>query len=446
MKATSVIGLGFGDEGKGGVVDFLTHHRDVKMIVRSNGGGQAAHNVVTPGGGHHTFSQFGSGLLARSYIPTYLSRFFLFDPLTLANEANHLERLGVPSPIDTIRLDERALVVTPFHKASGRLREAILGHGSCGMGIGEAMADRDEEDAIHAADLLCPRTLLEKMRAVQDRKKRSFGHRAHAGDDPKLQRERDVLHDPHAPETFASVMSALANRLRLVDEEVLREALDAGEVIFEGAQGVLLDEWRGFYPHTTWSTTTFENPCRLLREVGFHGEHERIGVIRSYMTRHGAGPFPTEDELMPAGVFYDKHNGGDGWQGRMRYGWFDEVLVSYALQVCGGEFGAGVDGLAVTHLDQFAALSQPPLWCESYTLKGAAHIHDLVPAEPRDLRHQEQLAQVLRDVEPHFVRLHAGDVNEFIEKIESRLCTPVVLRSSGPAASHKTYTRTRAPA
>src|SRR5687768_12378377 len=112
-----VIGLGFGDEGKGAVVDALCGDGSVSTVVRFNGGAQAAHNVIA-GGRHHTFSQFGSGTLAG--VPTWLSRHVLVEPIALATESRELEAIGVPDPLSLMSIDAQALLTTPFHVAANR--------------------------------------------------------------------------------------------------------------------------------------------------------------------------------------------------------------------------------------------------------------------------------------------------------------------------------------
>ena len=141
--------------------------------------------------------------------------------------------------------------------------------------------------------------------------------------------------------------AAFAGRVTLVDSACLTSLLRAGPVVFEGAQGVLLDEWHGFHPYTTWSTTTFANAETLLAETGQTAA--RLGVVRCYLTRHGPGPLVTED---PTLELADRHNARNQWQGRFRTGHFDAVALRYALEVAGG-----VDGIALTHLD--AAARQP---------------------------------------------------------------------------------------
>src|SRR5688572_1634241 len=140
------VDLGFGDAGKGSIVDFLTRANEAHTVVRYNGGAQAGHRVVTAGPRprEHVFAQFGSGTLAGA--ATHLSRFMLIDPPAMLEEAGHLARLGVDA-LERTTIDAGAPVITPFQRAVNRLRELARGdarHGSCGMGIGETMADYRE--------------------------------------------------------------------------------------------------------------------------------------------------------------------------------------------------------------------------------------------------------------------------------------------------------------
>src|SRR3954462_6632482 len=155
--AILVIDLAFGDCGKGTVVDFLTRHHAAHTVVRFNGGPQAGHNVVTPDGRHHTFSQFGSATFLPG-VRTVLSHFMLIEPYALLNEAAHLRSLGVSDALDRLMIHERCPVITPAHQAANRLRELARGqdaHGTCGLGIGQTMQDllARPESLIYAADL-----------------------------------------------------------------------------------------------------------------------------------------------------------------------------------------------------------------------------------------------------------------------------------------------------
>ncbi|HEY7215209.1 MAG TPA: adenylosuccinate synthetase, partial [Thermoanaerobaculia bacterium] len=138
MRAFLLVDLGFGDAGKGLLTDFLVRRSGATVVVRYNGGAQAGHNVVTPDGRHHTFAQLGSGSFVAG-VRTFLSRHVVVHPTALLAEAAALRAKGVGDALDRVRLSERALVITPFHQAAGRLRELARGaarHGSCGVGVG----------------------------------------------------------------------------------------------------------------------------------------------------------------------------------------------------------------------------------------------------------------------------------------------------------------------
>ena len=337
-----VVGLGFGDEGKGAVVDALCADGSVSTVVRFNGGAQAAHNVVVDGQ-HHTFSQFGSGTLAG--VPTWLSRHVLVEPIALATESRELAALGVDDPLGMVSIDADALLTTPFHVAANRAREDARGrdrHGSCGKGIGETAWY-----ALLAERGAGPGDVVEGQE-VPGRP----GPAPTVGDCANpvvLRRKLDVLARCYEPligtgiavDDLVALYRAFADAVRITTGDEAGRLADAGRLVFEGAQGVLLDETHGFHPHTTWSTVTPRNARALLG-----GRAARVlGVTRTYQTRHGAGPLPTED----AGVlarFAERHNGTGEYQGAWRAGHLDTVLLRYAVAACGG-----VDGLAVTHLD-----------------------------------------------------------------------------------------------
>ncbi|MEU3647677.1 adenylosuccinate synthetase [Lentzea sp. NPDC034063] len=334
-----VVGLGFGDEGKGATVDALCADGSVSAVVRFNGGAQAAHNVVVDGR-HHTFSQFGSGTLAG--VPTWLSRHVLVEPIALATESRELEALGVADPLSLMSIDAQALLTTPFHVAANRARENARGedrHGSCGKGIGETVwygllegATRgvvvegqevigEPGQAPTVGDCLNPGTLRHKLSTLA----RFY---------------EPLIGDGISVDELVMLYRSFADAVRITTDDFGRLA-DAGRLVFEGAQGVLLDETHGFHPHTTWSTTTPRNAKALLG-----GRKARvIGVTRTYQTRHGAGPLPTEDQAV-LDRFPEAHNGTGEFQGAWRAGHLDANLLRYSVDCCGG-----IDGLAVTHLD-----------------------------------------------------------------------------------------------
>lgn len=410
MNHVIVVDLGYGDAGKGTVVDWLCSRqggRPVRTVVRFNGGAQAGHNVVTTDGRHHTFAQFGAGTFTPG-VRTHLSRFVLVDPLALAAEAGHLASIGVGDALDRLTVERGALLATPYHKAANQARERARGenrHGSCGMGIGETAryALAYPADAPRVADCASPATLSRKLTLLASR----------------LTSELGLLDAPPVAD-LCDAYQAFAARVPLVGPGHLRRVLHTGPVVFEGAQGVLLDEWHGFHPYTTWSTTTFANAETLLAEAGQIAT--RLGVVRCYMTRHGPGPFPTED---PTLELPEPHNRHGTWQGAIRTGHLDAVTLRYAVEVTGGP-----DAVALTHLD--TAARAPLRLCRSYQIDGR-RLERIAPGPERDLAWQEQLTATLQRARPEYEE--PGD--DWPRVVEEVLGAPVVLMSHGPTAPGK---------
>lgn len=330
-----VVGLLFGDEGKGTITSFLSKH-DTNAVVKFSGGPQTAHNVVTPDGRHHTFAQFGAGSFHG--VRTILSRFVLVDPLSLVTEGDTLIPKVGWDVFKPLLISENALMVTPIHAAINRKREIARGaaaHGSCGMGVGETRGFHEKHPtaAIRMTDLYDLETLREKLVLLHEYALLEVG----SIDD----------YAPSVDELFNSYeMLSADHLLNVVSDDTISSALKEGRNVFEGSQGVLLDEDLGFHPHNTWSTTTQQNAQVLLKEAGLAPGHV-VGVVRTYMTRHGAGPFPSEFAQPDwSNVYPEHHNAYGQFQGGWRAGYMDLALLEYAVRA-----NKGIDSLAVTHVD-----------------------------------------------------------------------------------------------
>jgi adenylosuccinate synthase len=332
-------------------------------------------------------------------------------------------------------MDSGALLTTPYHAAVNRAREAQRfgeRHGSCGMGIGEtaSYALRYPQDAPRVADMTSPRTLERKLALVRDRLTSELAGLPGMPELASLPEFRGVIEDLPAAADVAAVYRTVADRVTLTGDGYLTSLLKAGPVIFEGAQGVLLDEWRGFHPYTTWSTTTFENAETLLREAGQPGTATRLGVTRTYQTRHGPGPFPTED---PALRIAEPHNATGRWQGPFRLGHLDALALRYAAEVAGG-----VDEVALTHVDSAADHEGELRICRGYDLPGR-RVHRIEPGPPRDLAFQESLTGTLLKACPVYdpdERVTAADWPDAVAEI---VRAPVSVVSRGTSAAGKTW-------
>lgn len=424
MTHVIVTDLGYGDAGKGSVTDWLCSPRGVVLrgerpvaaVVRYNGGAQAGHNVTDGRGRWHTFSQFGSGTFRG--VPTFLSRYMLTDPLALAAEDAHLAGLGYGSALGLLAVDRDALIITPYHIAANQRQERGRGmfrHGSCGKGIGETarFALAHPELAIRARDCTAPRDAL--WRRLELTREALLGSLRLPGDGIP------------ATDDLIDAYRAFAGRVSLVDGEAhLGRLLKQGPAVFEGAQGVLLDERYGFHPYTTWSVTTSANAEALLAGHGEQGYW--LGVTRAYMTRHGPGPLVTED---PALAFPELHNTTGEWQGAFRQGHPDLLALDYAVRANGG-----IDGLAVTHLD--AVQGHPLKLCRKY--RGLGTDSSWISLPGRDLAQRESLTRVLMRLSPVYDpgSPAACDLPGIFSDTAR---APVVLRSYGPGARDKSAVR-----
>ncbi|MET9213757.1 MULTISPECIES: adenylosuccinate synthetase [unclassified Nocardia] len=395
-----VVDLGFGDAGKGATVDWLCAPEadlGVAAVVRFNGGAQAAHNVVADGR-HHTFAQFGAGTFHG--VPTVLSRHVLVEPIALAAESERLAALGVRDPLGLLAVDGRALLTTPIHIAANRAREDARGssrHGSCGRGIGETAWYALEHDAPTVADCRTPAILRDKLDRLAAHYDALIGPSAHGYE---------------SVDALVAMYRDFAGAVRVTDDGELTRAAARGRLVFEGAQGVLLDEWRGLHPHTTWSTVEPRHARALIAEVG--GTARVLGVTRTYMTRHGAGPLPTEAPLGHP----EPHNGTGPYQGAFRQGHLDPILLRYAIEVCGG-----IDGLVVNHLDAPGTLGAAAAYDTA-----AGRVTELTPGPWRDLEHQQRLTDRLSAATPMLEPV-VGDPADWLAH---RLGVPVVLTGHGP--------------
>jgi adenylosuccinate synthase len=353
MTVSSVIGVLWGDEGKGKVIDYLAG--DADLVVRYGGGHNAGHTILAAGE-RLVLHLIPSGIL-RPGVVNVIGNGVVVDPWHLVGELDGLEQRGVRVELGrNLIVSERAPVILPLHRALDHAAEQVRGAmriGTTGRGIGPAYADRASRCGLRAGDLIRPARLrqgLDQLLAEKNPVLRAFG--------------QPPLEAPPLLRELQDLGARLAPAIRDAGG-LLREALRAGRrILCEGAQGVLLDVDHGTYPFVTSSSASTGGiapgtglPPAALERV--------VGVVKAYTTRVGTGPFPTElsgalgDRLREAGREYGSTTGRP-----RRCGWFDAVAARYACSV------AGVTELVVTNLDVFAGF-EPLSIATAYALDGA---------------------------------------------------------------------------
>ena len=324
--ATAVIGANYGDEGKGLVVDALSGIGTV--VVRFNGGAQAGHTVVTSEGLRHAFHHHGAGTFRGA--STYLSEDFILNPLVFMREHKYL---GYPK----VMASPDARTTIPYDMMLNQWAEEDRGmkrHGSCGLGINETVERCEKFGGIAPISGMLRMIRHEWVPARAEALGIELTHNRCA-----------LLDSGLIIEQYLDAYVSMSNMIHWTQPEDVQ-----GRIVFEGAQGLLLDEHAPGFPHVTRSRTGLYNVRKLCRQMGIE-ELDAIFVTRTYATRHGAGPFPTEDASLS---FPDKTNVPNPWQQSLRFGKLDvpNLLDRIITELYNG---SGVDinpMLAVTCVDQ----------------------------------------------------------------------------------------------
>lgn len=326
MKARVVIGASFGDEGKGLVTDWLCS-RGAGAVVRFCGGANAGHTVVTPAGERHVFRHFGCGTFHE--IPTFLSQYFVCNPILFFQERDQLIELGFHP---TVYAHPDCLITTFADMLINQIKESKRGpacHGSCGIGLHETIvrSENVKELKITLGDLWNGANRLESQLAEICDKYARF-------------RIGGAIDLPDACKVFLDCCRQFAE---CVQPAGIGQCQDP---VFEGSQGLLLDQNnKEFFPHVTHSNTGMQNVEVLCAQAGIT-EKEIYYVSRTYLTRHGAGPLPGED---PSMSFEDNTNHTTTFQGKLR---FAPLNTDQLYARCKQDAGTNPFKLVLTHCDQ----------------------------------------------------------------------------------------------
>lgn len=421
-KNVVVVGTQWGDEGKGKIVDWLTDN--AQAVVRYQGGHNAGHTLVI-GGKKTVLHLVPSGIL-RDGVTCYIGNGVVLSPEALIKELDELKAAGVDADA-RLRISEACPLILPYHQALDIAREAAKGAnkiGTTGRGIGPAYEDKVARRGLRLQDLLRPKRFAEKLGEVLEY--HNFTLKNYLGAEiVDFQR------------VFDGAMS-MAPRLTKMIADVPRslyEAHKAGaNILFEGAQGTLLDIDHGTYPYVT-SSNCVAGGASTGAGVGPGMLHYVLGITKAYTTRVGGGPFPTElydaiDKQDPVG----KHMATKGHEfgattGRARRcGWFDAAALKRAIQI------NGVSGLCVMKLDVLDGIEEMKL-CTGYKLDG--QFTDILPVGADDLERCQPVYESMPGWSDSTVGVKTFDglplsAQNYIKRMEALCGVPIDMISTGP--------------
>jgi adenylosuccinate synthase len=414
MANVTVIGAQWGDEGKGKIIDWLAHRAD--MVVRFQGGNNAGHTIVV-GDKTYKLSLLPSGVVQAKR--SIIGNGVVVDPWSLLDEIARVSQAGLKITPDLLVLAENAVLVLPLHRELDAMREEAASQklGTTKRGIGPAYEDKVGRRALRAIDLTDLPALpakLERLLAHHNVLRRGFGHQeADAG-------------------ALLESLAEIAPRIVPFIGSSWRE-LDAAKrqgkrVLFEGAQAVLLDIDHGTYPFVT-SSNTVAGQAAAGAGVGPREIGTVLGIVKSYTTRVGEGPFPTElKDAVGEKLGERGHEFGTVTGRKRRCGWFDAVLVRQTV------ITGGVDGIALTKLDVLDGFDEIKL-CIGYHLDGKALDH-----LPAGANAQARLTPLYETLEGwrestrgarSWAQLPANAI-KYVRRVEELIGAPVALLSTSP--------------
>ena len=416
MANVVVVGAQWGDEGKGKIVDWLSQRADV--VVRFQGGHNAGHTLVIDGT-VYKLSLLPSGIVRKGKI-SVIGNGVVVDPWALVDEIDRLKKQGVDVTPDNLLIAENATLILPVHRELDVLREGTqVGTriGTTKRGIGPAYEDKVGRRALRVIDLAQPDLLVQKVDALLEH--HNALRRGHG------QPEADAT-------ALMTVLLEVAPKILPFAGPVWRRLDDmrrAGKrILFEGAQGILLDVDHGTYPFVT-SSNTVAGQAAAGSGLGPSALDYVLGIVKAYTTRVGEGPFPTEqDNEIGQGLGERGKEFGTVTGRSRRCGWFDAVLVRQAIVT------GGIDGIALTKLDVLDGMDELKV-ATRYELNG-----QMVDYLPADRDRQAQITPVYETLEGwsdstrgarSWADLPATAV-KYVRRIEELIGAPVTLLSTSP--------------
>jgi len=323
-KVIAVIGAGYGDEGKGLMTDYFASKNTNAVVIRSNGGAQAGHTVTTPEGQRHVFSHFGSGTFAGA--DTFLSSFFVSNPFLFEKEHKaFVKEFGIKPKI---YVDGESSVTIPYDMLVNQTMENLRGdavHGSCGVGFGETLERDLMGYQLMVEDLeyfLQDGDLAEGLTPFLHEIRKDYVP-TRIGDSRATDAFNEIIASETLLENFFISCKYMLDNITITTPE--RFSLNT--IIFEGAQGLLLDMDYGYFPHVTRSNCGMKNISKILEKIP--GVHDVMAhyVTRAYTTRHGAGPLNREVKKLPHDIV-DNTNITNEFQGSLRFAPLDSAMYN----------------------------------------------------------------------------------------------------------------------
>lgn len=418
MSASIVVGAQWGDEGKGKLVDVLASKAD--LVVRFQGGANAGHTLVV--NGHKTVLHLiPSGILHPNTLCMITSGVVL-DVFGILDEIEKLKNQGLMKKAEQFLISDNCSLLMPYHKVLDVARESYLNKekiGTTGKGIGPAYEDRTSRRGLIFSDLFEPATLKEKIdRALFEKNvllEKVYGQKAIDSTElvEKLKMAAEKLLPHRCQDTSQLIMKAIKG---------------GKKVLFEGAQGTLLDIHHGTYPFVTSSSTIAAASCTSTG-IGPQNIKQVIGVFKAYATRVGAGPFPTE-LLNETGETLRKvgHEFGSTTGRPRRCGWLDLVALKYAIRL------NGITSLAMMKLDVLSGLDKIAI-CTGYKIGG--QIVTEWPSTLKELEGAEPVLQEFQGWKEDLTRINQlselpRPVNQYLDFISDQVKTPIDVISVGP--------------
>ncbi len=414
MSTVVVVGTQWGDEGKGKITDYLAEKADV--VARYQGGNNAGHTILIDNK-KYKLTMVPSGIFNQNKL-CVIGNGMVINPGALIEEIQYIQDNGFST--DNLKISDRAHVIMPYHLVLDALeedRKAANKIGTTRKGIGPCYMDKAARNGIRIADLMVPEAFAEKARAI-------------------IADKNQVITQMYSGEaldadSIVNEYLELAEKLRpyVTDTSVvLNDAIDSGKkVLFEGAQGVMLDIDQGTYPYVTSSNPSAGGVC-IGSGVGPSKIREVIGVAKAYTTRVGDGPFPTELDNEIGQWIRDKgHEYGTVTGRPRRVGWFDSVVVRHARRV------SGITGLSLNSLDVLTGLDTVKI-CTAYKFRGELMEH--YPANLKLLEECEAVYEELPDWHEDISGAkQISDLPEttqrFIERITELTGIPIAIFSVG---------------